>query len=314
MSKHTWLGPKEGYTSLLDAQILEEIDKEFLAPRKYNPLRPSSAGACAKRLAYELAEYRLGWKYDQVTKNTPEQFRLLRLGHSVEYSTIQNFNLLKTFSTKYKQQVVTLFEVKRGKPELPQEYVEGSCDWILWSDKYRVICDAKSKKDGGSGKYRYWLKDIEKLMGMASVTRISDTEVWVDDLPAFIKELDGDFLVDNMLQLNGYACTEFMRERRIDHGLIYRYNKNTSEHFGIRFRPSQAVLDMVKDKFDRVSMAVDNEDIDSVPCEYELGSIRCAYCPFAAYCHPGQDVKGAFFNKGKKTPAGPKVKRIKKGE
>lgn len=309
-----WLGPATGYTNLLDDKILEEINKEADAPRKYNPLRPSSAGSSSRRLAYELAEYRLNWKYDLVPRRNPATYRLLQLGHGVEFATIRTFGLLKDFSIKYRQQVVTLFKVKRGNG-LPDEIIEGSCDWVLVSDKHKCICDAKSKKDGGQGKYRYWLKDIEKLKAMASVTTISDTAVWVDDLPAFIEELNGDFLVDNMVQLNSYACTEFMRERGINHGVIYRYNKNTSEHFEIRFRPSQVVQDATKAKFDAVSLAVDSGCPEGVPCECKLGSMRAAYCDFAAYCYPGQDVKAAFFNKGKKPVAdGPKVKRIKKGE
>lgn len=315
--KTTWLGPSTGYTDLLDNEIIAEIEHEFNSPRKYNPLRPSSAGKCSRQLAYELAEYRLGWKYDQVEKMKPPTYRLLKLGHSVEWSTIQNFKLLKDFSIKYKQQSVTLFKVQRGKEGAPDEIIEGSMDWVLWSDVHRCICDAKSKKDGGSGQYRYWKKDISKLMAMESVTPISETEIWVDDLPAFIKELNGDYLVDNMIQLNGYACSDFVRERGIDHGLIYRYNKNTSEHFAIRFRPSLDVQREAKAKFDMVSIAVDKEQVDSVPCEYELGTMRCAYCPFSAYCHPGRDVKAAFFNKGKKSSkssGSPKIQRIKKGE
>lgn len=314
-SPKPWLGPETGYTDLLDTKILEEIKKEAEAPRKYHPLRPSSAGSSARRLAYELAEYRLNWKYDKVPRRTPATYRLLKLGNSVEFVTIQTLKLLTDFSVRYRQQVVTLFKVKRGNG-LPDEIIEGSCDWVLVSDKHKAICDAKSKKDGGQGKYRYWLKDIEKLKAMKSVTTISDTAVWVDDLPAFIEELDGDFLIDNMVQLNSYACTEFMRERGIDHGVIYRYNKNTSDHFEIRFRPSQAVQDAVKVKFDAVSLAVDKGCPEAVPCECKLGSMRAAYCDFAAYCHPGVDVKGAFFDKRKKPASSgtPKVKRIKKGE
>jgi hypothetical protein len=262
-----------------------------------------------------LAEYRLGWKYTEVKPRDEKTFRLLRLGYGVEYSTIQNFALLKEFSIKYKQQSVGLFEVARGKPGLPKEWIDGSCDWVLYSDKHRCICDAKSKKDGGQGAYRYWLKDIQKLNALPSVTKISDTEIWIDDLPAFIKDLNGDFLTDNMLQLNGYACSSFFRERGIDHGLIYRYNKNSSEHFAIRFRPSLDVHEQVRQKFEKVSIAVDKEDIDSLECICELGSMRGAYCDFAAYCNPGMDVKAAFFNKDRKPKsASPKIKRVKKGD
>lgn len=293
------LGPKDrGYTDLMDEALTAEAEKEAAAPRQYNPLRPSSAGKCARKLAYELAEYRLGWKYETAPLE-PRTKRIFALGNSVEFNAIRDFKKIPGFQVKYCQQVVDSFQIERGKPELPPAHLEGSLDWVMWSDQFRAVADAKSRREKFFSKWQTdWKAEISRLKSLDSVTTISETAVWVDNLRDFIAEVGlGETIVDNVIQLNFYARSPFCLDRNINHAFIYRYNKNTSAHFEVRFRPSQEVLEMTRQKFNLVSRAVDLEQPEAAPQEHELGSFQCAFCDFAKFCRPGVDTRAAFFRK-----------------
>jgi hypothetical protein len=298
--EQTWRGPREGYTDLLDAALAVEAEKEAAAPRKYQPLRPSAAGKCARKLAYELAEYRLGWKYE-VKPLEPRTKRIFALGHGVEFAAIRDFRKLPGFQVKYCQQVVDSFEIERGKDGLPPERLEGSLDWVMWSDEHKAVADAKSRREKFFSKWASdWKGEISRLNSLDSVTKISPTAVWVDNLADFVAEVGlGETIVDNVVQLNIYACSSFCTSRGIDHAFIYRYNKNTSDHFEVRFRPSPDVLEMTRQKYNLISRAVDLEQPEAVPQEHELGSFACAFCDFAKFCRPGVDTKQAFFAKNR---------------
>lgn len=294
------LGPKVGYTDLLDLVITESLTeketKERAGDFQYNPLRPSAAGYCARRLTYALNEFR-GHAYYEKPLQTPPQFRLLELGSSVEFSALKNFRLLKVFQVRYKQQTLSFFDIVRGKEELKKELLEGSCDFVMWSEKHKAIGDVKSKKDAFSAAYKTrWDEDIAQFAAMASLEQLSETAFWADDLEAFIEELGDDFLVDNLYQLNLYANSQFMKQRGVDHAFIYRYNKNDSRHLEIRFRPSEKVAKQIEDKFNAISKAVDNQDLDSIDRDFVFGSIRCAFCPYSKTCWGDEDALRAFFN------------------
>jgi hypothetical protein len=296
-----WLGPAIGYTDLLDAALDDEAKKEAAGPRTYNPLRPSSAGKCARKLAYELAEYRLGWKYE-IKPLEARTKRIFALGHSVEYNAIRDFRKLPGFKVKYLQQVVDSFSIERGKPEFPLERLEGSLDWVLWSDEHRVVMDAKSRREKFFSKWASdWKSEISRLTGLDSTVRISAQAVWVDNLRDFIAEVGlGETIVDNVIQLNIYACSPFCTSRGIDHASIYRVNKNTSAHYEVRFRPSPEVVEMTRQKFNVISRAVDIEQPELAPQEHEVGSFTCGFCDFAKFCRPGVDARQAFFNKSRR--------------
>lgn len=296
-----WLGPKRGYTDMLDDALDAQGAKEKEGKRAYNPLRPSSAGKCARKLAYELAEYRLGWKYE-VEPLKARTLRIFRLGHAIEYETIKDFRKIPGFQVKYCQQVVDSFVIERGSPELPTQKLEGSVDWVLWSDEHKVVMDAKSRRDKFFGQYMTeWKAETSKLKKFESTQVISATAIWIDNLDAFLAELEpGDTLADNLYQLNIYACSDFCTSRGIDHAVILRYNKNTSEEFEIRFRPSLTVLAVTHEKFNRISIAVDAEKLEDVAQEFQLGSFACAFCDYAKFCRPGVDTKQAFFNANKR--------------
>lgn len=293
------LGPPIGYTDLIDYEITEKLTKENEGRKArtlpaFNPLRPSSAGNCARRLAYELMEYR-GYATYEKPIQTPATYRLLELGRAIEYHVLRYFQLLKVVQQKYKQQTLSFFPVKRAG-DLAEELVEGSCDFVFWSPKFKSVGDVKSKKDKWSSGYKSgWDEEIARFQGFSSLVQLSDTAFYADDLEAFVSELGDDFFTDNFMQLNLYAMSPFLVERGIDHAFIYRYNKNDSRHLEIRFRPSAHLAKQVEDKFNRVSLAVDIKTPNAISRDYHLGSMRCAFCPFTNECHGGENSLTAWF-------------------
>lgn len=284
--KRIILGPDISYCELLDHEIAEKI-KNDQNDKKY-PLRPSSGGYCARRLAFDLMEYR-GFASYQKEPIEPNVYRLLNLGHSVEYSALRNLELLDGFDLRYKQQVVSMFHLDDGK------LIEGSIDVVLWSDKYKCVLDVKSAGDGWSVAYKSrWEETLAKFDKMSSLVKLSENGWYADNLELFISELNNDFLTDNLIQLNLYACSDFLVERGITHASIYKYNKNSSKHYEIRFRPSMALFNQIKDKFNAISKAVEEKKPETIKCESFLGSMRCAFCPYKGKCWD-TDAKTAWF-------------------
>ncbi len=277
------LGPPVGYVDLLNqhTEAKSAVPSDF----KRFPLRPSSAGKCSRELAYELDTFKNGTEYPRETLSA-ETSRIFSLGHSVEYNVNREFTVVPGLHQKYKQQVVRMFKLDDGT------WIEGSVDNCFFLDyaidgkQYKGIVDFKSKKD----KFSSWTKSQwdefdDKLNRLSSVSRISDTAVWIDNLASFIGQVDDPFLSANFLQLNFYACTDFIKESGIDHGAIIQYNKNDSRLREIRFKPSQQVFEQVRDKFLEVSRAVESSaGPTSVRRDYALGSIKCAFCPFKKQC------------------------------
>lgn len=309
MNDERLLGPPCSHADLLDYEITEKIKKEEEDKRagkiRSHPLRPSSAGFCARRLAYELMEYR-GFKFYDKPLLEPHVYRLFELGHGVENHVLNTFKLLKGFEQRYKQQILTFFPLARASKDLPLEMCEGSADGVLWSSHYKGIFDVKSKKDKFSAIFKSgWDEEIEKLCGMEGVMKLSETGIYVDDLDSFIDDLNDDWLVDNLYQLNLYALSDFMKSRGINYAFLYRYCKNDSRHFEIRFRPSQNAFDYVKEKFNEINVLVDKQEPEKVEKEFFLGSIRCAFCPFSKECWGDEDALKSFFGnlpKKKKWP------------
>lgn len=275
-------GPKKcGYTDLLDYALLEKAkekeEKLKNGELKINPLRPSASGKCSRALALELDMYRNGTYYPRDPME-PNISRLLDLGHSVEFHVLKQFRLLEVLPQKYKQQVLSFFPIERGDKKFESDLLEGQCDFVLYSDKHKCIGDVKSKKDGFSYTHKSkWEENLEKYSKMKSVESISETSFWIEDLETFLAELGYDFMSDNFYQLNLYANSKFMKDRDVDHALLYYYNKNDSRHFEMRFNPSESLYEKVKDKFNRVSVAVDKGQIPE-ECDFPEGTIRHAFC------------------------------------
>lgn len=273
-------GPQVGFTDLLDAALMkkqrEDREKIKTGEKKRFPLRPSSAGACSRQLALQLMEYRGLAFYEDTPLMEPKVLRLLELGHSVEWRVLQSFRLLK-IEQRYKQQIVELFNINSKTHQ--KQVIEGSCDVVFWTPKYKGVGDVKSKKDGWSNCYRSrWDEEMHRLGKMNNVKQFTETAFYADDLEAFIEELNNDFLVDNLLQINLYASSAFMIRHGINFGFLYRYNKNSSEHMEIRFRPSKRMVKRVQQKFALVSKIVDQEDVDAMVCDFPVGSMRHAFC------------------------------------
>jgi hypothetical protein len=291
-------GPPVGYTDILDYEItarLQATQDSYKdgSTQRYFPLRPSAAGYCSRKLAYQLMEY---YKYAEYKTeiNPPNVDRLFKLGHSIEYSVLRQFDDVDLFNVKYKQQALTCVELLDKDKQ--SKLIEGSCDGVFYSEKYKGIMDVKSVKDGFSKAYATrWDETLDKFKKMKTVSVISDTAFYAHDIYAFLEELGEDFLLENIYQLNLYACSGFMKERGIDHAVIYKYNKNDSRHYELRFQPSQKMADEVDEKFNNIYNCVLNKQPEKVLQDYALGSMHCAWCDFADQCWPERDSKKAYF-------------------
>lgn len=284
------LGPPTGYVDLLDEALLERNKRE--QEMKRYPLRPSASGYCARALAYSLHEFYGKASYPQ-EERSPSLLRLLQFGHSVEYHVLRMFGDIDLFQVKYKQQALSFFKVS------PEKIIEGSIDFVFYIPGHKVIGDVKSKGDKWSS-YRdsKWEEEIDKLRRMKSVQTISQQAFWVSDLVEFLDELHDPFFADNFIQLNMYACNDFIKERGIDHAVIMRYNKNSSKMMEVRFKPDARVMDYVEQKFKSIVQAVEIDgDPEKVEREYSLGTMRCAFCRFNKECYPVDNAKKHFFGK-----------------
>lgn len=284
------LGPEVGYVDLLDAHLMKKQELEAASPKKYNPLRPSNSGGCARKIAYEYNEFK-GNKTYEAEVRSPSVMRLLNLGHSIEWNVLKQLGEVEFIQVKYKQQVLSFFPVSE------KEIIEGSIDFVLYLPEHRAIGDVKSKGDKYSS-YRNskWDEELDKLRRMKTVQTLSDQAFWVEDLPAFLDELNDPFFADNFYQLNLYAMNPFIRERNIDHAFILRYNKNDSRLMEVRFKPSQEVYDRIQEKYQRIASVIDqHKEPEMVERDYRLGSMRCAFCRFKKNCWPEQDALKSFF-------------------
>lgn len=299
------LGPPVGYVDMLDASLREKARAEATTAPDYNPLRPSSAGQCARRLAYEYNDYVKGIRTEAELRE-PAMMRLLDFGSAVEYHGLrlfrqmdieairaafpEEFSDLEALEVKYTQQVVTVCELAPG------QRVEGSMDLCFISKKHKGLLDYKSKKAKPKGPGRDdWNETTSRLARMNSVTKVTDTLLYIDDIGAFIEEDEdpfGVFLHDNIYQVNAYANTEFIKSRGIDHASLIYYCKNDSRMKEIRFRPNADVAEYVKLKYQVVYDNVIAGTPEAVPQEAELGSARCGFCPWTKQCH-GVDAETA---------------------
>jgi hypothetical protein len=300
MSNVKVLGPPNtGYTDLLN-HLTEEHLKEQRATgkdRSKTPLRPSAAGQCTRELAYALMEHHGFANYEKKI-NSAEGHRIFSLGHAVEYDIIKHMRELMKgyFEIKYTQQSLSFARLEaKNNPKLSQ-WLEGSTDLVLWSEKHKCIADIKSKKVKYSS-YRddNWTEFSDKLRRLPSVHVLSDTAFWVEDLPQFLLEVNDPFLAANFLQLNLYAMNPFIVERGIDHASIIQYDKNSSRLREIRFKPSKELYDYIILKMQTALNAVDEEKPELAPRDFQLGSIKCAFCDFAKECWKDVDTTREFF-------------------
>lgn len=286
-------GPPVGYTDLLDYATKEKIKANSERSSSF-PLRPSASGFCARRLAYDLMEFEGHDSYEKEPIQ-PNVYRLLNLGHSIEYALIKDFYLIPNMKIKYKQQAVTLFKLDELKGQ-EAKIIEGQVDLVLWSDEWKCVADVKSAKDSFSKAYpTRWQETLDKFDNLKTTQKISDTAWYIEDLPAFLDENNDAFLANNLYQLNLYCMSPFFQERGISHGSILKYNKNDSRLYELRFKPSVELFEKVKDKFNKVNKAVAKKKPHLVEKDFVIGSSSCSFCPYKTQCWPEQDAKKAYF-------------------
>jgi hypothetical protein len=284
MSEVKILGPEWSYPTIINAYITEKRQKEAEGPRKWNPLRPSSAGHCTRKLAYEFMEYRGKAKYETRVIE-PDIHRTFAMGHALEYNMIRDMEACDVFEVRYKQQTVEFFRVEG-------EIFEGSVDLCVFMKGSKGVIDWKSKKEKFVSKWESDWDEYNKLLPtLPYVKQIDEFGFYIEDLDVFIDDLkdpeglNDPWLSDNFVQLNVYANSQFLIDRGVDHGSILQINKNKSKIREIRFKPSVKLFLETQTKFKMVIEAVDKKsDPTAAPRDYEKDSYRCRYCDFRKTC------------------------------
>ena len=296
MSKSEILGPPASLASILDHYTVEN-SKQF--QKYWFPLRPSSAGKCERQLAYELANFR-GLREDLQEAMDPSVTRLLDLGSYVENHLLKQFKFAFSqadsgLQIKYQQQTVSFFKLPHA-----DEFIEGSLDAVFVSPKWKALIDVKSTKDGWSTYYKSkWQEKAETFRKDPLVQEIDENSFYIENIEAYRKTCSDSSFLSNMLQLNFYfhSTCEFLPLRGITFCSLLYYNKNSSEVREVRFKPNKETFEYVKEKFLRVSEAVDlHKDPEQTTKEHNLGSFACAFCPFSNVCWGAEtDSKKEYF-------------------
>jgi hypothetical protein len=277
------LGPAQSFCTLLDEALLEQAEAEKLKPLYY-PLRPSAAGYCSRKLAYELAAFN-GTQEKIWEDRRPSVIRLLALGSAIEGQSLKELELIPGFQVKFKQQVVEMFKLPSGR------IIEGSVDAVMWSSEHKALLDVKSvglryhSTHGNS-----WEALIDKYDKLSTMQRFDRNAWWIEKPSEFLKEVGEDALVANICQINLYTCSSFMQDRGIKMGVVYRYNKANSEHMEVRFKPDQELFEAIKEKY----TLIETSPPDEVPKDFVIGSQACAFCVYASRCWPEKDAKKEY--------------------
>jgi len=300
------LGPEKSLLQSIDEALIEGSKNQ-----KQNgyPLRPSAAGYCSRKLAYDVSAFHGHMeKVEEVKK--PNILRLLDLGHYIESHAISYIRKNTDWDVKYCQQSVILFKLASGR------MIEGSIDLALVSkdNKYKAIADCKTVGNRwSSGFQSKWDEMNNKLERLPSVHKFADDAFYIDDIAAFFKEIGEDALQKNIMQINAYLHSGWAKEQGFQFGIVYQYLKDSSKHREIRFRPSQAVFDQLKTKYELVEKYGSKGKPESVPKDFPLGSFSCAYCPYAQQCWPGDRTSKAYWQTQPKKNWADKINDLEKG-
>jgi len=293
------LGPEMGYTEILDYYTTEKQKKDIEEGKHWQktPLRPSAAGECERALAYSLANFWGIEKFEEEVKE-PNVVRLLDVGHNIEWHLIGHIKryLSDNFKVVYEQQTLLFEELVSEKNPERSSWIKGSTDFCLEGMGFKAVCDSKTKKVKWSS-YRDsdWEETAEKYNKLPSVTKLGEQSFYVDDVKKFLEEVRDPFLAMNVLQINLYACNDFLVRQGFDHCSLWYYSKNDSRLRELRFRPSQELATYVLDKFKRVFKLTDEGRHHEAKKEFQLGSIKCAFCQFKKACWPEDDALKTFF-------------------
>lgn len=288
-------GPKHGLNEIIDVLTQQLIDKRDAEGSVYNPLRPSGAGRCERELGFAYSEFKGYAKYEK-TPNTPDVHRLLNFGHHVERHLIEEmrnaFRLSpKPIQIKYQQQTLTFFTLHDGT------IIEGNIDAVILAESWKALIDVKSKKDKFSSYFKTsWEEFREVFLKLPYTEEIGEGSFYITDTFNFVRNSNDAFLNANIYQTALYGGHPFIQERGIDFVSLLYYNKNTSELREIRFKPDQRVSNYIENKFKKVAEVVDKtKDPMQLDREYQLGSAKCAFCPFSKQCWENDDALKIHF-------------------
>lgn len=292
------LGPSSAYTDILHHAIEKNAAEK--AKGKYLPLRPSSSGKCTRELAYAMMTY-LGKADYEIEEMEPRIKMLLDLGHFVEkHMNKWMWEAKEWFRSKYKDQVVDFYALDASQVNEVQGdelRIEGEIDDCFWSPVHKAIIDYKSKGDKFDKAHKSnWDETNEKLASIAH--QFSPTGFWVENLEEFLEKLNDPHFAGNFLQLNGYANTDFIKSKGVDHAAIIQYNKNDSRLREVRFKPCEKMYLKVKEKFQVALDAAGAGEPEQAPRDFSLGSVKCAFCPYKKQCYPElgeKDSMKAYF-------------------
>ncbi len=284
MSKNKIPGP-QSYVELLDEVMARRTEDS--AKQNSTPIRPSNAGTCTRRIAHDYLAY-LGKAPKAEEQRKPSVERLLKLGHFIEEHLVDDLKEIPGMGVRFQQQLVEMFELPGGTR------VEGSLDAFMWAEDVRGVLDVKSMGDRWHNHFNSkWDSLIVSYRPHA--VEFGPNSFYTDDLGKFLKAIGtDDSLYKNLVQLNLYACTEFLQKRKCDHAAIIRYNKNNSALMEIRFKPSLDVYDETKRRMALVEEAGSTGDLSKVPKERVLGQLDCTYCPYKAKCWPTAKPKDFY--------------------
>jgi hypothetical protein len=277
------------YVMLLDNVVQKRASEQ----RFGSPIRPSNAGSCTRRIAHDYLGYLgLGERVEEVRK--PSVNRLLGLGHYIEEQVVKDLKDIPGLGVRFEQQVVDMFRLEGGTN------VEGSLDAFMWSEEVRGVLDVKSMGDRWHNHFNTKWESYLAAYAKHSV-QFDINSYYVENLEEFLYAIGTeDSLYKNLIQLNLYACTPFLQERRVDHGSIVRYNKNNSTLMEIRFKPSMAVFETTQARLQSVENAGTAKDATVAPKERVLGDMDCAYCPYQKKCWPGASKRELYAGAGGK--------------
>lgn len=284
-------GPAASFVEILDYSMDQN-------PDNFNgfPLRPSAAGHCTKKLAYDTTKY-LG-KAEYTTEDKPARVkRLLSLGHSIETHLIWHLKTIykqdDTFRIKYKQQALPLFTLDAVGDEEPPE-IEGAMDLAFEMHGELGFVDIKSYGEKWSSFYKKKTDEMYQKFDLAA-ERFSENGWWVEDLPSFMASVGDPFLSDNFYQLNAYCNSDFAKRKKVTYGSIIKYCKNDSSMWEIRFKPHEGMYEEVRQKFQKAYEAAMKGDPETVTRDYALGTARCAFCDYKTACYPQKDALKMWF-------------------
>jgi hypothetical protein len=273
--------------------LLDQVVKVRAADQPdSSPIRPSNAGTCTRRIAYDYLAF-LGKRKKIEEYRKPSVERLLKLGHFVEEHVVGDLKDIPGMGVRFTQQLVEMFELPGGT------VVEGSTDAVMWSKEVRGVLDVKTIGDRWHNHFATkWdsLLDVYKK----NAETFGTNSFYTANLETFLVAITPeDSLYKNLIQLNLYACCDFLQKRGVDHASIIRYNKNNSSLMEIRFTPSFEVFEATKVRLGLVERAGSEGNVELAPKERILGNMDCTYCPYKAECWPTAS-KQDYYGKRKK--------------